>query len=120
MTRNVSMNTGRAGQGINLRWDDRSLSAIGIPGRISRFSFAMASISEGDDGLSSFKDAGGNFDGYIGINPFSQLKNKWLSGLLVEFGWWALWQPGVSRQHRQRLHAGTHAGQRRRCEADPV
>jgi hypothetical protein len=89
MTRNVSMNTGRAGQGVNLRWDNRSLSGIGIPGRISRLSFAMASISEGDDGLSSFKDAGGNFDGYLGINPFSQLKNKWLSGLLVEFGWWA-------------------------------
>jgi len=89
MTRNVSMNTGRAGQGVNLRWDDRSLSAIGIPGRISRMSFAMASISEGDDGLSSFKDAGQNFDGYFGINPFSQLKNKWLSGLLLEFGWWA-------------------------------
>jgi hypothetical protein len=88
MTRNVSMNTGRAGQGVNLRWDDRSLSGIGIPGRISRLSVAMASINEGDDGLSSFKDAGGNFDGYLGINPFSQLKNKWLSGLLVEFGAW--------------------------------
>ena len=88
MTRNVSLNTGRAGQGINLRWDSRSLSGIGIPGRISRLSFAMASISEGDDGLSSFKDAGSNFDGYFGINPFSQLKNKWLSGLLLEFGAW--------------------------------
>jgi hypothetical protein len=88
LTRNVSLNTGRAGQGINLRWDDRSLGAIGIPGRISRFSVAMASISEGDDGLSSFKDAGSNFDGYIGINPFSQLKNKWMRGLLLEFGAW--------------------------------
>jgi len=87
-TRNVSLNTGRSGQGINLRWDDRSLSGIGIPGRISRFSMAMASINEADDGLSSFKDAGQNFDGYLGINPFSQLKNKWLSGLLFEFGAW--------------------------------
>jgi hypothetical protein len=87
-TRNVSLNTGRSGQGINLRWDDRSLSGIGIPGRISRFSMAMASISEGDDGRSSFKDAGQNFDGYLGINPFSQLKNKWLRGLLLEFGAW--------------------------------
>ncbi|MGE5220086.1 MAG: hypothetical protein ACM3SP_24035 [Chloroflexota bacterium] len=87
-TRNWSLNTGRAGQGVNLRWDNRSLSGIGIPGRISRFSFAMAGISEGDDGRSSFKDAGSNFDGYLGINPFSQLKNKWLRGLLVEFGAW--------------------------------
>jgi len=96
MTRNVSMNTGRAGQGINLRWDDRSLSGIGIPGRISRFSMAMASISEGDDGLSSFKDAGSNFDGYFGINPFSQLKNKWLRGLLLEFGAWFCNNKGYS------------------------
>jgi hypothetical protein len=96
MTRNVSLNTGRAGQGINLRWDDRSLSGIGIPGRISRFSMAMASISEGDDGLSSFKDAGSNFDGYIGINPFSQLKNKWLRGLLLEYGAWFCNNKGYS------------------------
>jgi hypothetical protein len=96
MTRNVGPNTGRAGQGINLRWDDRSLEKIGIPGRISRLSFAMAGISEGDDGLSSFKDAGHNFDGYIGINPFNKLKNKWLRGLLVEFGWWACGNRGYS------------------------
>ena len=87
-SRNVSMNTGRAGQGINLRWDDKPLTAIGIPGRISRLSFASASIAEADDGLSSFKDAGKNFDGYLGINPFSQIKNKWISGLLLEFGAW--------------------------------
>jgi hypothetical protein len=96
MTRNVSMNTGRAGQGVNLRWDDRSLSGIGIPGRISRLSMAMASISEGDDGLSSFKNAGSNFDGYIGINPFSQLKNKWLRGLLLEYGAWFCNNKGYS------------------------
>jgi hypothetical protein len=87
-SRNVSMNTGRAGQGINLRWDDKPLTAIGIPGRISRFSIGVASINEADDGLSSFKDIGKNFDGYFGINPFSQIKNKWVSGLLLEFGAW--------------------------------
>ena len=88
MTRNVSLNTGRSGQGFNFRWDNRSLSGIGIPGRISRFSVGVAGISEGDDGRSSFKDAGQNFDTYFGINPFSQVKNKWLSGLLLEFGAW--------------------------------
>ena len=36
-TRNNGFNTGRAGQGIVLNWDDRSLSAIGIPGRIGKF-----------------------------------------------------------------------------------
>ena len=36
-TRNNGFNTGRAGQGIMLNWDDRSLAGIGIPGRIGKF-----------------------------------------------------------------------------------
>src|SRR6266705_3890427 len=55
-TRNNGFNTGRAGQGIVLNWDDRSLSGIGIPGRIGKYEAAMASVNEGDDNLSSFKD----------------------------------------------------------------
>jgi hypothetical protein len=53
-TRNNGFNTGRAGQGIVLNWDDRSLSGIGIPGRIGKFQVGMSSICEADDGLSSF------------------------------------------------------------------
>ena len=47
LTRNFGPNTGRAGWGYVFNWDDRSLSGIGIPGRIGRYQFAMASINEG-------------------------------------------------------------------------
>jgi hypothetical protein len=82
-----TVNTGRAGQGLDFRWNDRSLSGIGIPGRISRFEFATATIGEGDDGLSSFKDRR-SYDTYLGVQPWSQTKNKWLRGLLFEYGAW--------------------------------
>ena len=86
----LSRNTfddGRAGNGIVLNWDNKPLDGIGIPGRINRFQVAMASVAEGDDGLSSFTDRK-DFVTYIGIEPFSQLKNKWISGLKPELGAW--------------------------------
>ena len=86
-TRNDGFNTGRAGQGVSLMWDDRSLSGIGIPGRINRFQLGMSSVGEGDDGLQSFTDRK-DFNAYIGIQPFSQLKNKWIRGLTFEYGSW--------------------------------
>jgi hypothetical protein len=55
----LSRNTfddGRAGQGMVLNWDDRPLNFLGIPGRINRFQVALASVQDGDDGLSSFTD----------------------------------------------------------------
>ena len=87
LSRNVGPNTGRAGWGIVMNWDDRSLSGIGIPGRIGRFQFGMASVGEGDDNLSSFTDRK-DFVQYISVFPFSELKNKWLQGLMFEFGSW--------------------------------
>ena len=86
-TRNNTFNTGRAGQGVVLNWDDRSLSGIGIPGRIGRFQLGMSSIGEGDDGLSSFTDRK-DFNAYLSVQPFSQVKNKWISGLTFEYGSW--------------------------------
>jgi hypothetical protein len=86
-TRNDGFNTGRAGQGMVLNWDDRSLSGIGIPGRIGKFQVGMSSIAEGDDGLSSFTDRK-DFNVYGNIQPFSQLKNKWIRGLTFEYGSW--------------------------------
>jgi hypothetical protein len=86
-TRNNGFNTGRAGQGIVLNWDDRSLSGIGIPGRIGKFQLGMSSVGEGDDGLSSFTDRK-DFNAYFSIQPFSQIKNKWISGLTFEYGAW--------------------------------
>ena len=47
----------------------------------------MASVSEGDDNLSSFTDRK-DFNVYANIFPFSQLKNKWLQGLMFEMGAW--------------------------------
>lgn len=55
-TANNGFNTGRAGSGVVLNWDDRSLSSIGIPGRLRRFQVSMAAIAEGDDGLTSNTD----------------------------------------------------------------
>jgi hypothetical protein len=87
LSRNVGPNTGRAGWGYVFNWDDRSLSGIGIPGRIGRYQFAVASINEGDDNLSSNTDRK-DFGTYINIFPFSQLKNKWIQGFMFEFGAW--------------------------------
>jgi hypothetical protein len=86
-TRNDGFNTGRAGQGIVLNWDDRSLGGIGIPGRIGKFQLGMSSIAEGDDGLASFTDRK-DFNAYLSVQPFSQLKNKWIRGLTFEYGSW--------------------------------
>src|SRR5689334_10661232 len=88
LTRNNGFNTGRAGQGTVLNWDDRSLSGIGIPGRIGKFQVGMSSVANGDDGLSSFTNGGKNWNLYGNIQPFSQVKNKWLSGLTFEYGAW--------------------------------
>lgn len=87
LTRNDGFNTGRAGQGVVLNWDDRSLAGIGIPGRIGKFQVGMSSIGEGDDGLSSFTDRK-DFNIYGNIQPFSRIKNKWISGLTFEYGSW--------------------------------
>src|SRR6266536_3501633 len=87
LSRNFGPNTGRAGWGYVFNWDDRSLSGIGIPGRIGRYQFAVASINEGDDNLSSFTDRK-DFNTYISVFPFSELKNKWLQGFMFEFGAW--------------------------------
>jgi hypothetical protein len=86
-TRNNGFNTGRAGSGIVLNWDDRSLAGIGIPGRIGKFQLGMSSVGEGDDGLQSFTDRK-DFNTYLSIQPFSQIKNKWISGLTFEYGAW--------------------------------
>ena len=86
-TRNNGFNTGRAGQGIVLNWDDRSLAGIGIPGRIGKFQLGMSAVAEGDDGLASFTDRK-DFNAYLSVQPFSQIKSKWLSGLTFEFGSW--------------------------------
>ena len=88
ISRNNGFNTGRAGQGMVLNWDDRSLSGIGIPGRIGKFQVGASSVGEADDGLSSFRQGFKNLNLYGNIQPFSQVKNKWISGLTFEGGNW--------------------------------
>jgi hypothetical protein len=83
----MGFNTGRAGSGITFTYDDRSLSGIGIPGRISRLQFGMNSYGEGDDGAQVNTDRK-DFHAYMSIEPMSQLKNKWLRGFLFEYGAW--------------------------------
>jgi hypothetical protein len=82
-TRGFGPNTGRAGYGIVLNWDDKNVG----PGRITRFQLAYASINEGDDNLSSFKDKK-SWGTFVGYQPFSQLKEKWIRGLQFELGAW--------------------------------
>src|SRR5919106_1699839 len=86
-TRNNGFNTGRAGSGIVLNWDDRSLAGIGIPGRIGRFQMGMSAIAEGDDGTQVNTDRK-DFNVYLSLQPFAQIKNKWISGLTFEAGSW--------------------------------
>jgi hypothetical protein len=86
-TRNNGFNTGRAGYGTVLNWDDRDLSGIGIPGRIGKFQFGVSTIGEGDDGTQTLSDRK-DFNVYLSIQPFSQLKNKWIRGLTFEYGSW--------------------------------
>jgi hypothetical protein len=78
---------GVVGWAYVFNWDDRSLSGIGIPGRIGRFQFAMASGRQNDDNLSAFTDRK-DFNLYASIFPFSELKNKWIQGLMFEMGSW--------------------------------
>ena len=86
-TRNNGFNTGSASSGLTLTWDDKSLSSIGIPGRIARFQVGMNAYGEGGEGTQLNTDRK-DFHGYGNIQPFSQVKNKWISGLLFEYGAW--------------------------------
>jgi hypothetical protein len=86
----LSRNTfddGTWGNGFGFNWDNHSLSGIGIPGRLTRFNVAYANTREGDDGLSSFREQR-SVTTYINVEPFSELKNKWLQGLGLDFGAW--------------------------------
>jgi hypothetical protein len=86
-TANQGFNTGSASSGISFIWDDRSLSSIGIPGRISRFQVGMNAYGEGGDGTQINTDRK-DFAAYLSVEPFQELKNKWIRGFLFEYGAW--------------------------------
>src|SRR5258706_5712149 len=87
LTRNNSFNTGRAGTGMVLNWDDKDLSGIGIPGRIGKLQIGMSNVAEAEDGSQINSDRK-NFNVYLSVQPMSQIKNMWLSGLTFEYGVW--------------------------------
>ena len=87
MSRNNGFNTGSSGFGIVFNWDDRSLNAIGIPGRISRFQLAYAVPGKGSDNTFMYTDRR-DLVAFLGIDPLANVKNKWLSGIKFEMGWW--------------------------------
>ena len=86
-TQNQGFNTGSASSGITFMWENRSLSSIGIPGRISRFQTGMNAYAEIGDGAQVNTDRK-DFHAYLSVEPFSQLKNKWIRGFLFEYGAW--------------------------------
>jgi hypothetical protein len=88
LSRNNGFNTGRAGQSLSLTWSDIGLEPIAIPGRIREFQMVTGGIGEGDDGLSSFRDAGHSFSFHLEVEPFAQVKSKWLQGIGFEIGGW--------------------------------
>jgi hypothetical protein len=87
LRRNNGFNTGRAGNGMGFSWRDLPLNGIGIPGRIPLANLFAGTIGEGDDGLQSFREQR-SYQAYLNIEPFSQLKNKWIRGLGFEMGAW--------------------------------
>jgi hypothetical protein len=87
LRRNNGFNTGRAGNGMGWSWRDLPLSGIGIPGRIPLANIFVGTIGEGDDGLQSFREQR-SVSAYLNIEPFTQLKNKWIQGLGFEMGAW--------------------------------
>lgn len=88
LLRRNTFNTGSSSQIVGFNWDDKPLNAIGIPGRISRINLAMGGTGEAGDGQSSFRDAGHNFVGFLQVQPFSQVKSKWISGIGMSMGAW--------------------------------
>src|SRR5713226_5869173 len=98
LSRNTGFNTGRWGNGAGLNWQDKALDSIGIPGRIPLFNVVYATIGEGDDGLQSFRMKR-SVSAYLNIEPFSQVKNKWIQGIGLEFGQW--WCPNSANINTQ-------------------
>jgi hypothetical protein len=81
-------NTGSSGSGVTFTWDDRPLSWIGIPGRIRRFQIATVNgVGRGSDNVQTNTSKRDTVV-YLGIQPFSQLKDKWLRGLELQMGAW--------------------------------
>ncbi len=87
LSRNNGFNTGRTGSGLGMTYQNVPLSKIGIPGRLPLLSFTEGTIGSQDDGALK---ASNHLDYavYGSIQPFSELKNKWLNGFTFEMLAW--------------------------------
>ena len=87
LRRNNGFNTGRTGTGVGVRWDEIPLiPMLGIPGR-GDANIQVGSIGAGDDGTSVSSDRK-DVSVYFRIDPFSQVKNDWISGFSYSIGAW--------------------------------
>jgi hypothetical protein len=114
VSRSNGFNTGSAGWGIVAVWDDRELTGIGIPGRITRAQIAYSVPGKGSDNVSINSDRK-DYTLFLGVEPFALVKNKWISGVRLELGnWWCSVdgraQAGQSC-NRIRLRENENAGQ---------
>ena len=88
LSRNNGFNTGRFGNGFTLAWDELDLGT----GR-AQLNLGMGSFGEGDDGRSSNTNSK-DFAIYLRVEPFTQMKNKWIEGFGVEYlGWFCNQDP---------------------------
>jgi hypothetical protein len=92
LSRNNGFNTGRTGTGIGIQYSNINLGGIGVPGR-ANFNFVAGSIGAADDGAEVPTDRK-SLAGFFSMSPFSQVKNKWISGLTFEIlGFWCNTDP---------------------------
>jgi hypothetical protein len=82
LSRNTGLNTGSAGNGITLNWDD-----IDIGSGRAQFNLGMAQFGEAGDGLSSNTDRK-DFAVFGRVDPFAKMKNKWIEGIRLEYSGW--------------------------------
>jgi hypothetical protein len=83
LSRNNGLNTGRYGNGWTLNWDDINVFDVGR----AQFNWGMANFGEGDDGNASNTDKK-SFAVFGRIDPFAQMKNKWIEGIRFEYVGW--------------------------------
>ena len=87
LSRNNGFNTGRTGSGLGMIYQNIPLNRIGIPGRMPRLSFTAGTIGSQDDAnLKSSNHL--DYSVYASIQPFSEIKNKWLQGFTFEMLAW--------------------------------
>jgi hypothetical protein len=87
LSRNQGFNTGRTGTGWGLVWEELPLiPALGIPGR-GDANIVIGSTGAADDGKSILSDKK-NVTLYFRVDPFSKVKNPWISGFSYSIGAW--------------------------------